>query len=147
MKTINGDLIHLALAGEFDVIVHGCNCFNAMGAGIAKQIKQYFPEAYNADIDTVRGDRNKIGTYSFVKLGELTVINAYTQYDTGFGKDRFEYDGFNIILNKLKDEFPTERFGFPLIGSGLAGGNWNIIGKMIDDVFHDRATIVKLGVV
>ena len=39
MKIIKGDLIKLALQGEFDVIVHGCNCFCTMGAGIAKSIK------------------------------------------------------------------------------------------------------------
>ena len=42
MKTVKGDLIHLALAGEFDVIVHGCNCYCTMGVGIAKTIKQKF---------------------------------------------------------------------------------------------------------
>jgi len=33
MKTIQGNLIHLAQDGEFDLIVHGCNCFCTMGAG------------------------------------------------------------------------------------------------------------------
>ena len=33
MKTIQGNLIHSAQAGEFDLIVHGCNCFCTMGAG------------------------------------------------------------------------------------------------------------------
>lgn len=36
MKTIQGNFIHLAQNGEFDLIVHGCNCFCTMGAGIAK---------------------------------------------------------------------------------------------------------------
>ena len=43
---IKGDLIKLAQAGEFDVIVQGCNCFNTMGSGLAKQIKAEIPEAY-----------------------------------------------------------------------------------------------------
>lgn len=30
LKIIHGDLIKLALLGDFDVIVHGCNCFNMM---------------------------------------------------------------------------------------------------------------------
>lgn len=37
MQNIKGDLIELALVGEFDVIVHGCNYFCTMGASIAKQ--------------------------------------------------------------------------------------------------------------
>ena len=31
MKTIEGNLISLAKAGQFDVIVQGCNCFCTMG--------------------------------------------------------------------------------------------------------------------
>ena len=43
MKVIEGDLIQLALTGEFDVIIHGCNCFCAMVAGIAQSIRSVFP--------------------------------------------------------------------------------------------------------
>ncbi|MGJ4995019.1 hypothetical protein ACQR0Z_11425 [Bradyrhizobium sp. HKCCYLS3077] len=54
MKIIKGDLIKLALDGHIDVIVHGCNCQCTMGAGIAKSIKDIFPEAYAADLSTPR---------------------------------------------------------------------------------------------
>lgn len=49
MKTLRGDLLAYALNGKINVIVHGCNCFCNMGAGIAKQIKNTFPEAFDAD--------------------------------------------------------------------------------------------------
>ena len=38
MNIVKGNLVTLALAGEFDVIIHGCNCFNTMGSGVAKDI-------------------------------------------------------------------------------------------------------------
>lgn len=38
MKEIEGDLIQMALNGDFDIIAHGCNCFNTMRSGIAKTI-------------------------------------------------------------------------------------------------------------
>jgi hypothetical protein len=44
MKTVYGDLVKLAIAGNFDVIVHGCNCYHTMGAGIAKQIKKNYQQ-------------------------------------------------------------------------------------------------------
>jgi O-acetyl-ADP-ribose deacetylase (regulator of RNase III) len=53
MKTINGNLIKHALEGKFDVVIHGCNCSCTMGAGIAKSIKDQFPEAYQADLITI----------------------------------------------------------------------------------------------
>ena len=68
MKKITGDLIKLALEGEFDVIVHGCNCFCTMGAGIAKTIKQKFPAAYEADLQTVNGDKSKLGQISWANI-------------------------------------------------------------------------------
>ena len=56
MNVITGDLLRFALDGRFDVIVHGCNCQCARGKGIALSIKQQFPEAYAADLRTMRGD-------------------------------------------------------------------------------------------
>ncbi len=62
MNVVHGDLIKLALTGEFDVIIHGCNCQCEMGAGIAKAIKSTFPEAYQADLETEEGSRDKFRT-------------------------------------------------------------------------------------
>ena len=59
--TEKGDLLALARAGRFDVIVHGCNCFCAMGGGIARAIREEFPEAYAADLATLRGSRGRAG--------------------------------------------------------------------------------------
>jgi O-acetyl-ADP-ribose deacetylase (regulator of RNase III) len=84
MQTEQGDLVQKAKAGEFDVIVHGCNCFCQMGAGIAKTIKQVFPAAYQADLATVAGDQTKLGTYSVAQVKVpgrmLVIVNGYTQY-------------------------------------------------------------------
>ncbi len=84
MKTVQGDLLKLAIRGDFDVIIHGCNCFCAMGAGIAKSIKTEFPEAYEADLNTAKGDRNKLGSFSSATVirgqHQITIINAYSQY-------------------------------------------------------------------
>ena len=90
MKTVQGDLIKLALSGEFDLIVHGCNCFCTMGAGIAKTIKQEFPAAYQADLATAKGEKPKLGqiSYATVELAtnKLIVVNGYTQYNwSGYG--------------------------------------------------------------
>lgn len=34
-----GDLLDLALKGEFNVIVHGCNCNCTMNSGVAKALR------------------------------------------------------------------------------------------------------------
>jgi O-acetyl-ADP-ribose deacetylase (regulator of RNase III) len=132
MRIIKGNLIDLAEAGEFDVIVHGCNCFNTMGSGIAREIRERYPEAYEADAATEKGDKNKLGTYTSYNTGKFTIVNAYTQYTFWLPTDQFEYDAFQLLLNNLAIDFPDSRFGFPLIGCGLAGGNKQKIIDMID---------------
>lgn len=139
-KTIQGDLVKMALEGDFDVIVHGCNCHNTMGAGIAKQIKYAFPEAYYQDCQTERGDRTKLGNYSCATdvpvgdgdVGTVDIINAYTQYDYR-GKSPVDYKAIKMVFELLnKDCGAGERIGIPKIGAGLAGGDWATIKKIID---------------
>lgn len=126
LKKVKGDLLAMAEAGEFDVIVHGCNCFNTMGAGIARQIRDRYPQAYEADCATLSGDYGKLGNFTKSATDKFVIINAYTQY--GYNKnhskeDLFEYISFAMILQKLSNTAGDCRFGFPYIGMGLAGGD------------------------
>lgn len=135
MKLVKGDLLALGKANEFDIIVQGCNCWNAMGSGIAKSIREQFPDAWMADQETLAGDRNKLGCYTIGMAGRLVVINAYTQYNTAKfqGEDVFEYRSFQTILDKLVKRFGKYRIGLPMIGMGLAGGDPAKIIPMIED--------------
>lgn len=136
MKVVVGDLVDMAMDGHFDVIVHGCNCFHTMGAGIAARVRMAFPSAYRADLDTVRGDRSKLGTYSMAPIPirvmkddtlmvkHFTILNAYTQYSTSRnGEDVFEYDALVTVLERINHGFPGAKVGIPLIGGGLAAGD------------------------
>jgi O-acetyl-ADP-ribose deacetylase (regulator of RNase III) len=138
MKKIRGNLIELALSNQFDVIVHGCNCLCNMGAGIAKSIKQNFPEAYEADKKTPKGDKDKLGTISQADLlinGEkLTIVNAYTQY-TWRGKTivNVDYEAIRKAFRAVKQQFSGLRIGYPAVGAGSALGDWKIISQIIDE--------------
>lgn len=48
---IKGDLVNQA--EQFDVIVHGCNCFCTMNSGIAPQIRKNWPEAFAEENVTI----------------------------------------------------------------------------------------------
>lgn len=155
-KEVYGDLIELSRAGEFDVIVHQANCFHAMGKGIAKAIKEAYPEAYKADLETPYGDYNKVGTYSAWYPPAVTsltdpnrhvpiVVNAYAQFGYGAGKRRTDYEALRIILRKLNSAFPGARMGMPKIGCGLAGGDWTVVQKIIrEELANVDVTIVFL---
>ncbi len=137
MKIIKGDLIKLALEGKFDVIIHGCNCFCTMGAGIAKGIKSEFPEAYEADLKTEKGNKDKLGTYSNAiteRNGyKIIIINAYTQYHYKGRRMKADYEAIRSVFKKIKSNYPGRKIGYPKIGAGLAGGDWNIISEIIEE--------------
>jgi O-acetyl-ADP-ribose deacetylase (regulator of RNase III) len=148
MDTIQGDLLQFALDGRFDVIVHGCNCHCAMGKGIALSIKQQFPEAYEADQHTARGDRNKLGTVSAADIERLsvrfTVVNAYTQFHWRGPGVLADYDAIRSVFKHIKRKYWGRRIGYPKIGAGLAGGDWSVISAIIDEELAGEAhTLVE----
>lgn len=151
MKVVRGDLLRLAREGRFDVIVHGCNCQCAMGAGIAKAIRDQFPEAYEADRQTSKGDAGKLGTLSFAEVERdghrFVVVNAYTQrHWRGRGK-KVEEGAIRSSMAEVKRRFSGQRIGYPKIGAGLGGGDWSVIAPLLDEVFdgEDHTLVVFEG--
>jgi O-acetyl-ADP-ribose deacetylase (regulator of RNase III) len=162
LKHSKGNLIDMAVAGQFDVIVHGCNCQNTMGSGIAKEIRERYPQVYDADTtyslkleDDTNSQVQKLGNYSthLVKGDHnFLIVNAYTQVMfMPRGIDHFEYASFEVILKKMAAEYGPFKVGFPYIGMGLAGGNGFRIINMLEDFAQDiektggSATLVEFG--
>ena len=137
MKTITGNLIELAQDNYFDVIIHCCNCFCTMGAGIAKAIKDVFPEAYEADLLTQKGDRSKLGTISVAQVTRndhtIYIVNAYSQYHYSSVTTQADYAAIRSAMVQIKKQFSNKKIGYPKIGAGLAGGDWQIIASIIDE--------------
>ena len=149
-----GNLLDMAENGDFDVIVQGCNCFNTMGGGIAREIRERYPVVASVDMETVEGDYNKLGNYTECDAGEknrFTVINAYTQYNMSKGTDVFEYAAFELILQKICYKYGKFRIGLPHIGMGLAGGDKEVIMEQLEyfaakvDERGGSVTLVEFG--
>jgi O-acetyl-ADP-ribose deacetylase (regulator of RNase III) len=147
IRYVDGDLLKLADENNFDVIAQGCNCFCVMGSGIAPQIKAKYPEAYAVDCETTAGDVKKLGTITYTKNTTPIVVNIYSQYDTKGrrqGKMDLDYDALRSGIKAMKENFSGKRFGLPQIGSGLAGGDWTIIEKIIEEEMRgEYVTIVN----
>lgn len=151
LRHAKGNLIDMAENGDFDIIVHGCNCQNVMGSGIAKEIRERYPQVYSADSVAHRDALDEegwtpgspiclLGNYSETTDTEnardfnFRIINAYTQVNfVPRGVDHFEYGSFSLILRKLAAVYPSKRFGFPYIGMGLAGGDKKRILTLLED--------------
>jgi O-acetyl-ADP-ribose deacetylase (regulator of RNase III) len=161
-KEIDGDLIVLAKQGLFEVVAHGCNCFCTMGAGLAPQMAEAFGcDEYPLESPMRRGDVDKLGRIDFQKvfvnttdgrvmgayappkpsyLRDLYVVNCYSQY--GFGKNHKEgsvapldYEALTLCLRKMNHEFEGKHIGLPKIGTHLAGGDWEVVKKIIQTEF------------
>jgi O-acetyl-ADP-ribose deacetylase (regulator of RNase III) len=145
-----GDL----LESDCNVMVHCCNCFCAFGAGIALQIRHKFPEAYEADQNTTRGDMAKLGTYEMVSCvdrsqrhGDVTVVNLYGQYNYGGrgvkrGGRQVDYVALERAIGGLANQLESWRdrpkIGMPRLGCGLAGGKWSVVGGILLRNFKDQ---------
>jgi O-acetyl-ADP-ribose deacetylase (regulator of RNase III) len=137
VKVVRGDLVKLALGGHFEVIIHGCNCQCVMGAGIAKAIKQAFPEAYKADHATPKGSRAKLGSLSTATVErsgrKVTIINCYTQFHWRGAGVLVDYIAVRSVLRRVKVMLPGRTIAYPKIGAGLANGDWSIIASIIEE--------------
>ncbi len=129
---------------DCNVIIHCCNCFNRMGSGIAKAISDRWPEVRAADDQTVAGDKDKLGTFTFAEVDGRIVFNLYGQYRYGTDSRKVEYpalkQGLSLIKEHLEDNggFAFYKVGTYPLGCGLAGGDWEIVRPIIEEVFGDQ---------
>jgi len=163
VKIIDGNL--LDFPNDINVIAHSCNCRMIMGGGIAKQIKDRYPQAYQADVNYISDEYDDNGQYihplgnfskaevssKFLPNDRGWIYNMYTQAGIGAGERQVDYekfwqalkrveqDLFEINVNKHEyDGSSPPVLGLPYgVSCGLAGGSWEIIKAMIEDIFLD----------
>lgn len=132
IKYVTGDL----LASPLKVIAHGCNCHGLMGSGIAKQIRDRWPNVYEVYRLKYQVMGLELGTILPVRtLDNRLVVNCMTQYDCGHdGRLYVDYDAIEqcmVAINNHVDTWEVTEVGFPKIGAGLAGGDWDRIENII----------------
>lgn len=148
-----GNLVDAVLSGEVVAIGHQANCFCTMNSGVAKEIRLRLPCAWEADQLTGKGDIHKFGDISVGQLRDEEtreptglVYNLYGQYNYGYdAKGYTSYAKLAQALEAMRDDLLTGRdlwnVGFPKIGAGLGGGDWDTIEEIINDVFDDRFNV------
>ncbi len=168
-----GDIFQSFESGEVNVILHQANCFHTMGGGIAKIISGKYPAAKEADDKTLRGDKEKLGTFTFANIeGKGKILNVYSQYDTSAMKNTMDdikdsveeemaargratrYDAVVAAFQKIEESLSKSKaldktvVGIPYgYGSDLAGGSWTVVRAIIESVFGKskvRVLIIRL---
>lgn len=145
IKEIKGNAVELFLNRDVHLI-HGCNCFCNMGAGIAKEVKKKIPGAFKEDAMTMKGNQSKLGRNSVYQDGNKLLFNAYTQYKFWGEGPQVDYDAiescFKSAVERAKACPAQLPIVTPLIGAGLAGGDWMRIYDIIDKATGDYPIIV-----
>lgn len=145
VKVIKGDIFADFEKGKFDIIGHGCNCMNLMGAGIADKISKGYPKAYETDAEVYRvagGREHKpcqklLGKLSVARLKQGRVANLYTQLKTG--KDA-RYDALEsalLSLNQYCKVNQLKKVGLPMIGAGIGGLDPKAVVVIMNHILKD----------
>lgn len=159
--TINSTMKGNLLSVTDGIIVHGCNCHGAMGAGVAKSIRDKWPDAYTAyrehrsKVGLRLGDVNFVASTAFLESEAedhvhtftsqmppgLILANAMTQQTFG-GDPSVRYVSYAAISATFSRVALVARetgksVHFPLIGCGLANGNWNEVEPLINAALGD----------
>lgn len=166
-REIDGDLIESFKDGKFDVIAHGCNCYTTMGAGIALTIGNEFPEAKRADekLPIANGPK-RLGKLSYAKIdieGKDTkslLFNLYSQHMPGPDfKLKALISSLRWMTKVIEQEYQYKnskgvsvfkpnkiKIGLPLIGCGIAGGDWEEVREYIKEELSEfDVTIVHFS--
>lgn len=125
-----------------DIIGHGVNCKGGFGSGVAGVVAQKYPKARHRYLDKFQNEGWSLGDVQFVKvLGKQEYIaNCATQFNYGYtGECNADYPAIRTCMEKVRDYAKANKFtvAIPKIGAGLAGGDWNIIKGILDEVFVD----------
>lgn len=152
VKTVNGDLMD---ATE-NIIGHQVNCQMKMASGVAKLIREKYPEVY-AEYTNIFINHTKEQLLGYCQIVDVStyenqfkfVANLFGQYYYGYdGKKYTKEAALKSALIELKNFAKQNDLSVALpykIGSDRGGADWNEVYKIIEDVFIDyEVTLYKL---
>lgn len=143
--------------GATILIPHVCNNVNAFGAGFAKAVAEEFPivkESFHLLAKPILGKNQVVPVLKDKQYEhELIFINMIAQNGTvniknprplNYGALVFCMSEVKSLVKQLKNKSDTSKIEIhtPKFGSGLAGGNWDFISDLIDDIWSDLAVYV-----
>ena len=128
-----------------DIICHQVNCQGKMNSGVAKAIREKWPEVYTRYLVKYECEVDLLGQIQPVIISaDKAVINMFAQYNYGYDGRRYtSYDAFWSCLGEIKKYLnPGTTIAFPrYIGCVRGGANWNVIYTMICEVLDEDYNI------
>lgn len=124
------------------VICHQVNCQGKMNSGVAKAIRDKWPEVYNRYRAKCESEVDLLGQIQpiYITDSDMAVINMFAQYNYGYDGRRYtSYDAFWSCLGEIKKYLnPGITIAFPArIGCVRGGANWAVIKTMIEEALSE----------
>ena len=147
---VNGNL----LDAKEVIIAHQVNCMGVMGSGVAKQLRNKYPKLYieyKEYCNRFYKPSDLLGTicYHSVFINKRYIANLFGQLFYGTDKQYTDYAALEKCFKTLASVAKEHNFDVAMpynIGCKLAGGDWNIVYKLIEDAFKDiNVTLYKYG--
>jgi O-acetyl-ADP-ribose deacetylase (regulator of RNase III) len=139
------------LKESVDGFIHQANCQCTMGSGVAKSVREIYPEVYKADLNTKRGDESKMGSFSFAKTHDNKIgYNLYSQFNYGTVGDELvhtNYDSMKKGLMAIREHIKANmtlpvKIAIPFkIGCVRGGEKWEKVSKLISELFDKEPDI------
>ena len=127
-----------------DIICHQVNCQGVMGSGVAKQVRERYPWVYahyKRLCNTYKNHKERmLGFAQSTFIDENTeIVNLYAQLSYGYdGACYTDYYALKQGLKHLSVTNHKKTIAIPyLMGCHRGGGDWNIVYKIIEEVFAD----------
>lgn len=122
------------------VIAHQVNCQGVMNSGVAKAIRNKYPEVYTHYINYYHVIRILEGKAQFIETNDKKiVINLFGQKNYGY--DGKCYTSYAYLTEALVEVFVTlkrqkiNEFAIPYkMGCDRGGGNWEIVSSILEDL-------------
>lgn len=120
-----------------------------MGSGLAKQIKDRFPNNFKIYKKLCLKEKALLGKCLVVKENDKIIANLFGQDKFGRDKKYTNYDAFKLGIKRLFLKAESENYSIAIpykIGCGLGGGDWRVIYNIIEQesVFKNiQITIYK----
>ena len=141
--------------GATVIVPHVCNNIDLFGAGFAAQVAEYYPEI-KANYHMLGKNflKNNLGHSQIIKVSESTkykhklyFVNMIAQNGVKSANNIRPLNYAALVKSMVQvSSFIRSNTGFlyknenveihaPKFGSGLAGGNWNFISDLIEDIW------------
>jgi hypothetical protein len=134
---------------EYDAILIGTNLYCTMSQGVQLKVMLNYPYAYNKNLETKYGDKDKLGTVLECKSdGEPTFCLCFITKGYNFRpdleSDYLSYEALEKCLNLVNILYKGKNIACPLLGSSRFDGNGN--KEKIYEIFNKTLTDVNVTI-